>query len=420
MIPALSSLRLVGPLLCLATLPWVGDLKLKEADHKKLGDLVGTYFKAEDEEKGIAEAKQKVLDQIESTEKRLKGAKLLASVGDWEQVFRMVTQERLKETTLKKKGEVAETKLKSERGLEVSIAYSAPKKPSKDPLPLVLIACDDGEAPSAHLNTHWNDPVVRESALLVAFDLGKDTKSWGVFGSPKSPGGAFTVITTFFLIRRQVAIDPNRVFLVGSGKGFAATEVAAAYMPDVFAGLIGIGDVAVADPAFLENFRSVPTLFLKGGEGATAIEAKLKELGFGNCKLDPEGAVTAAWEWIGKSGRVAYPAQISFSPKDDSLRKVHWLFLDGMQAAENPRVEAKADKATNTITIDATKVGQVMVYLNDEIVDLEKPVKFVINGVVHEQTVARSAPEMMRRFYGDPGDWGRVFTASVSLDVTTK
>ena len=106
--------------------------------------------------------------------------------------------------------------------------------------------------------------------------------------------------------------------------------------------------------------------------------------------------------------------------KDDALRKVHWLFLDGMQAAENPHVEAKADKATNTITIDATKIGQVLVYLNDEIVDLEKPIKFVVNGVVHEQTVARSAPEMMRRFYGDPWDWGRVFTASVSLDVTSK
>src|SRR5262245_57925619 len=154
------SLPLV-PALVLALLASPGEPKLKESDHKVLSKGIAAYFTARDEEKGIIEALQDALEQIQTVEKKLKGAKLLASVADWEQVFRLVTQEHLAET-LKKRGEVASDKRKVGT-VEVSFAYCCPKKMPKSALPLVLIACDSGEVPSAHLNTHWNDPALRES-----------------------------------------------------------------------------------------------------------------------------------------------------------------------------------------------------------------------------------------------------------------
>ncbi len=262
---ALASLRLLGSTLLLSMLASPGELRLKDAEHKALSKLVGAYFTAQSEEKGIFESMQKVIDQITTTEKRLKGTKLLAAVADWEQVFRLATEDRLTET-LKKRGEVTPQKLKGD--IEVSIAYCVPKKAPKGPLPLVLIACDGGESPSDHLNSNWSDPAIRESAVLVAIDLGKETQSWGVFGSPSAPGGIYLVMTTLALIQREFPIDCNRRFLAGSGKGFAAVEAAATSYPQVFAGVLGIGDVSVADAGSLENFRTLPTLLLKGGEGA--------------------------------------------------------------------------------------------------------------------------------------------------------
>jgi hypothetical protein len=417
MLTAIASLHLAGSTLLCALLALPGELKLKETDHKTLSKGISAYFTARIEEKGIIEALQDALEQIQTTEKKLKGTKLLAAVSDWEQVFRLVTQDRLQET-LKKKGDVAADKRKV-GSIEINFAYCTPKKAPKGALPLVLIACDDGEAPSAHLNTHWNDPTLREGALLVAIDLGKDTQSWGLFGSPAAPGGAFLMMTALSLIQKEFPVDCNRRFLAGSGKGFAAVEGTATSYPYVFAGVIGIGDVSVADPANLENFRTLPTLLLKGGEGAKAIEAKVGELGYANCRVEAEGGVAQALEWMGKNPRNSYPAQVTFAPKIDNALTVHWLSLLGLQSAEKPRIEAKADRASNTITIDAQKIAEVVIYLNDELVDLDKPVRFVINGTTHERTVERNPTEMIKNQY-NIGDWGRVFSAFVALGVPEK
>jgi hypothetical protein len=414
MLTELAPLRLLGSTLLLALAALPGELKLKESDHKSLGKLVAAFFTAKAEEKGINEAQQKILQQIESAEKRMKGVKLLACVSDLEEVFRIATEERLK-NTLRKRGDVTSTKMEAQ-GIEVSFAYSVPKKPSKTALPLVLIACDEGETPESHLDTHWNDPLVREGAVLMAVDLGKDTASWGVFGTPTEPGGTFKLMTALNLIQREFSVDHNRRYLAGSGKGFAAVEVTATSFPHVFAGLIGVGDVSITDVSVLNNFRSLPSLYLKGGEGAKAIEAKLGELGFSNAKVEPEGGVAQAWEWMGNTPRTAHPQEITFTPKSDYARSVYWLSFVGFQVSEGPRVNAKADRATNTITVDAEKIADIVVYLNDELVDMDKPVKIIVNGTTHERTVERNATVMLDTQYAG-GDWGRVFTAYWSDQV---
>lgn len=415
MLTTSSALPVAGVILALFAN--AAELRLKESDHKTLSKLVGGYFTALNEEKGINESLQKVIDQITATEKRMKGQKLLSAVGDWEQAFRLVTEDRLKET-LKKKGEVTETKLQV-NSIDLNLAYCVPKKPVKGAIPLLLIACDVGESPSAHLNSFWNETAVRDGAILVALDIGKDSQSWSVFGSPTSPGGGLRLMTTLSQIQREFAVDYNRRFLVGSGKGFGAVEATATSYPHFFAGVIGIGDVAVADASNLENFRNLPTLLIKGGEGAKAIETKVGELGFANCKVEAEASAAQAWDWMTKNPRNAYPPQISFVPKRDTTQAAHWISLGGFQASENPRVEAKADRATNTVTVDAQKISDLVIYLNDVLLDLEKPVKFVINGTQHERTLERNAPDMIKnQYYG--GDWGRVFSAIVVQDVPAK
>lgn len=425
---SLSSLTLSGSALLLALVPHSADLKLKENDHKNLSKLVASYFAARDDQKGMTESLQKVLDQIDATDKRLKNTKILSSVGDWEQVFRLVAESRLKET-LKKKGEVAVQKWKSGSGIEVSFAYCQPKKPAKGALPLVLIACDSDETPTDHLNKAWSDPALRESAFLVALSLGSNAETWGVFGTPDAPGGPFTIMTALGMLQKELPIDLNRTFLVGSGKAFAAVEATAASFPQQFAGLVGLGDVAPVDLANYENFRNLPTLFSKESEGVKSIQQKLGELGFANCTLtakaadgggeSTEGAPADTWAWITKGVRTAYPTQVSFAPKSDYARSAYWLSLEGLTVSEGPKVDAKVDRASNSITIDAAKVANLVVYLNDELLDLGKPVVLTVNGKTFERTVERSGVEMVKNQYS-VGDWGRVFTASVIQDVPSK
>lgn len=418
---SLSSLALSGSALLLALAPHAADLKLKENDHKNLSKLVAGYFSARDDQKGITESLQKVLDQVEATDKRLKNTKILSSVGDWEQVFRLVAESRLKET-LKKKGEVATQKWKSGSGIEFSFAYCTPKKPVKGALPLILIACDSGEAPTDHLNKYWSDPALREATYLVALELGAKTETWGVFGTPDAPGGPFTIMTALGMLQKELPVDLNRTFLVGSGKAFAAVEATAASFPQQFAGLVGLGEVAPVDLANYENFRNLPTLFTKESEGVKSIQQKLGELGFANSTLSAtggEGAPSDTWAWVTKNARTPYPAELSFAPKSDYARSAYWLSLEGITVSEGPKVDAKVDRASNTITIDASKVANLVVYLNDELLDLSKPVVLVVNGKTFERAVERSAVEMVKNQYS-VGDWGRVFTASVIQDVPTK
>ncbi len=388
------------------------ELKLKEADHKKLSKLVNEYYDAREEEKGIQEALGKILSTIEDTNKRLKHDELLAAVSDWEQVFWYVQLERLKED-LRSKGKVDEIKTRHGNGMDVAFAYSLPKTylAKKGPYPLVLTVPDEGEKPAAHLDAHWNDPALREAALLVAVSMPSDVSLWGTFGTPDRPGGAFSVMNAFGVVQQRLAIDSNRVFLAGAGKGFGAAGVTAATFPQFFAGLIGLGDVPEVDPA---NFRSLPTLLVKGAAGATAIEAKVKELGFENSTLLSDGGAAEVWAWMGQTKRDPYPARVSFSPTSDYARRAHWISIEGFEISESPHVEATIDREANTITIDAQKVSEVVVYLNDVLVDLAKPVKLVFNGTTHEEHVQRNAPEMIN-IQRSNGDWGRVLTGYVKL-----
>ncbi len=404
--------------LALLPLAWsgTGELKLKDADHKKLGQEIAKYYTALDETKGIQEALSKVIEALDKADKKLKkGEKTLAAVGDLEKVFWYVQLERLEGDL--KKGKVEELKTLHPNGMEVAITYSVPKgyRPDKNgPYPLVLIVADEGEAPAAQLEANWNDPAARESTLLVAIHMPENTGSWGTFGTVDAPGGVFAVMSALGVVQRQLAIDMNRVYLAGSGRGFAAVGATATAFPHVFAGLIGIGDVPEVDP---KNFRNLPLLIVKGGEGATAIQTKATELGFEKCSLLPEGGQADVWTWLGQTTRDAYPKQLSFAPSSDYAKRTYWIGIDNFQVGENPSVSATTDREANTITIEAQKISRVVVYLNDLLVDMDKPIKVLVNGnALREELVARNAPRMIDMMQ-ETGDWGRVFTNYVSLDV---
>ncbi len=380
---------------------------LKETDQKKIAKDVAAYWRAKTEVKGIQAAFDKLSETLEKTQGRMKGQELAALVEDWEKIFFYSTLELLDDKT--KRGKVESRKGEDPKGEPMGYSYHVPKKylPKEGPYPILLIVADEGVDPALHLDGEWADPTLRDTAILFAVKMRTPSSDWS------GEKGVFDVMSGFSIVTQTFAIDYDRVFLVGSGKGFQAAAATVNAFPHLFAGLIGRGEIADAGA---QNLRNLPSLLTTDGEGAQAFKKRIEELEFGNCQVAANGGPAEIVAWIQDRRRDAYPAHLSFAPTLQSSRGAHWIRLDRMSVQEGPRVDVKVDRASNTITVDAQKVGVIEINFNDLIVDLSKPVKVVVNGAVHEGVPPRNRRTMIDLVY-DQGDWGRVFTSSQSYDV---
>jgi hypothetical protein len=379
---------------------------LKENDQKKIAKEVASYWRATQDVKGIQSAYDKLSETMDKTQTRLKDQDLGALVGDWRKIFQYASIELLDDKT--KKGKVEKGKGKDPKGEDLEYSYCTPKKyaPKDGPYPIVLIVPDEGADPTASLDADWADPELREAAVLFAIKMRTTSGDWG------KDAGVIDVMSGLAIVTQTFALDYDRVFLAGTGKGFQAAAATVNAFPHLFAGLLGRGDVADANA---QNLRNLPSFLAPDGGGAQAFKKRVDELGFSNCTIGANDA-PAVLAWIQGHQREACPAHLTFAPTMQSARGAHWVRLDRMNVQEGPRVDARADRATNTITIDTQKVGAIEVSLNDELVDLSKTVKIVVNGVAHEGMIPRNRRTMIDLVYNQ-GDWGRVFTATQSYDV---
>ena len=394
------------------------EQKLRDSDHKKFGKAIAAYYDAKDRKKGIEDAFLKVSKSMDKAQKKLKKFPLLSAVADWEQAFWYAQQATYKGRP--KGGRLTMGKL-DYFGDQVPAAYHLPPKYNVRkgaPYALVLCVPGAGEKPDDHLDTHWNDVALRAGALLVAVDMPTDDSAWGTF-STDANSGVWAVMKTFAAAKSNFAVDMNRVFLAGTGKGFAAAAATAASFPQCFAGVIGKGEIPDM-PAV--NFRNIPTLLVSPSEGAKKFEAAIEGMEYGNCTLNPEGGPADTKAFLEEHARVSYPLELTFSPFCNISTGTQWITVEGFQvepgaaADERPVLNAKADRSANTVTIDAKKISKVTVYLNDSLVDMERPVKFLVNGTELEQSLSRNKRMMLDQAFNS-GDWGRVFTAKLDLPV---
>ena len=403
-----------------STLPL--EQKLRDSDHKKIGKKIAAYYEAKLEKKGIQAAFLKVSQSIDKAQKKLKQLPILACVEDWERALWYAQQ-----TTYKgrpKTGRVMFAKLDS-YGDKILTAYHLPSKytSKKGPYPLVLVIPDAGEKADNHLEGQWTDAALLNEAILVTANMPSDTSSWEKFFIDKDKeSGVWSVMKAFGVAKLHFAIDMNKVFLAGSGKGFAAAVATAASFPQLFAGVIGRGEIPQMDAT---NFRNLPTLLLSPAQAAKDFEAEVGRLGYDNCTVKAEGGPGDVAAFVDEKVRNSYPEEITFSPYCDNSRATQWVVVDGFEVdtskglEDQPRLDAKVDRSSNTVTIEAKDISKIIVYLNDSLVDMGRPVKFLINGTSHEELLPRNK-RMMLDYAFSSGDWGRVFTASLEREVPAR
>lgn len=413
----MTTMRTWAPsaLLALTVLaPWTDDA-LKPADVKKLGKDVADYFEAKDKSEGIDKAYQEIADAVDKAEKRLGGKSALTLVEDWEQIFYQARLESLGSSLKVRKGKPHEASASMPGGTESNFAVALPSSynPRKGPYPLFLVLAPVGSEPLALVEEQWTDGDLLSNAIVLAPKMPDDPAVWGEITTASGPGGVATIMGLYGQFLRQFPIDMDRVFLVGYGQGGATAARVAGLYPHLFAGLVTVDAEGAIDPT---NFKSLPTLVVGGSEDGQALSKRIEELGYDNTSARESATPTDFWAWSAEHQRIPYPEEIVFAPLTAYTTSAHWISVDGVDLEGGARVRARLDRTANAIVVDAEKVTLVRIFFNDLLVDMDRPVDVIVNGVSKKALIDRNKRLMLDLNY-QLGDWGRVFTNRLPFDV---
>jgi hypothetical protein len=409
-IPALVALAVAGSLSAAA----IQDRQLKDSDIKRVSAKLADYIEARIENKGLLVAENELAEEIAKLEKKkLDGAELLGLPHD---LGRALWLSRAYDKQKPKKGKLVD--IESDFG-EVTFEYTVwtPSKydARRNSYPLILCIPEEGKKTKAFLTERWTESDLRDNAVIAAVEMPEDLELWSAGGDREKPGGLAFLLTTFKALSETHAIDFDRVYLSGRGAGVGAALAIAERFPDRFAGVIGrAGDAGDTSP---ENFRNLPTWFAGAGAKATAFQDGVKESGYDNCTVQPDGKGEDIWIWMQSHARNSNPDKVTLVPGVPFPNRAYWVQVPPFDGHGTARVDAEIDRATNTITIQAEGVQQVTLYFNDLLVDMSKPVKVICNGVENEDLIPRDLPLTLDLIFFARCDPGKVFVATKNYSV---
>jgi pimeloyl-ACP methyl ester carboxylesterase len=277
-------------------------------------------------------------------------------------------------------------------------------------------------------------------------------RGWGAIGNS-------ILFSAISRVNRMWRIDPERVFLTGHSMGGHLVYRSAMNFPDRFAGVSPMsgGYDYVADRS-VENLVNTPGFATWGAREPFGIrEANrrnrdwLESYGadwrFAECEGGHEifaECIPEVADFFRDRPRMLYRERIDLRgggplhfDRDDAnaawgrvhawrpgraipTRSCHWLELEPLPPGTPPEravQELHARRTGHGIEITATNARRVHVHLHPRMVDLTRPVRVIVNGVlVHDAAVPADASRMLE-LARDADDRGRIFHASLALDV---
>ncbi len=226
-------------------------------------------------------------------------------------------------------------------------------------------------------------------------------------------------------------IDRARVFL-DCGRGTCGFGLRFLTMfPDRFAGVVLRQPIDVADIR-LGSLLGIQVLLLRTAATATAVDAlkaRLEASTPGTVTVleatddYPHRAATPAIEaWLQKHRRTMTPKKIVIEPNHDRFNRAYWAKMDRTESLltapqdSRPRLEVEADRATNRIVVKAQGVESFLLFLNDDLVDLDKEFTVVVNDKAVSEKRTRSFRDMKERMLVRR-DWEYLFPVQYHTTV---
>lgn len=232
-------------------------------------------------------------------------------------------------------------------------------------------------------------------------------------------------------VREHFNVDSDRMVSTGISLGSNFSIAYGAAHPDWFSAIVPVSTEGESRERLLRNLALVPTYVLNGAQdqnirgvsGPRALNQIMTDLGHDLVYQEFSDRAHEGFqehypgvlEWIATRPRSLAPSEIVRVPHSGIVpvdRRVHWIETDARQGL----VRAEIVSPTQ-IEVTARRTGTVTVFLNDDLVDLDRELSIVVNGqLVYSGPVRRSARvalEEARRL----NDERRIYSARVVLPV---
>ncbi|NGZ09164.1 MAG: hypothetical protein CV088_07215 [Nitrospira sp. LK70] len=280
---------------------------------------------------------------------------------------------------------------------------------------------------------------------------------------PSYPSGAwFTrraeelVLETIRQVAHRYHVDPDRVFLTGMSNGGIGTWLIGMHHATLFAGLApmasGLDDVLMP---FLANLRNTPVYIIHGAkdqvmpvELSRSIARELERLGYPYVYREherehpmagghyfPREELPDLVDWFNRQRRDPLPTSLTVVRDGSHFQSFNWVRLDATDQIAafsedlvdkrderiKRRVYARLDASiagSNRIEVKAEHVQRYSLFLNEQLIDVSKPLTVVTNGrLSFEGTVTPSVETLLRqaRLRQDPE---RLFSVHLTIDIT--
>ena len=229
-------------------------------------------------------------------------------------------------------------------------------------------------------------------------------------------------------------VNPNKVYIMGYSAGGDGVWRLGPRMADHWAAASMMaghpGDVR------LESLRNTPFAIWCGGEDGAydrnkECEARIKQMDALQA-ADPEGYIhdghivpgkphwmdgedRAAVPWMQQFTRNPYPDKVVWVQGDAMKGAFYWLGIPLSEAQKGK--ELVASVADNVVTIEKSDYSKVTVYLNDQLVNLDKPVRVVFGDKVLFEGKLPRTPGNMLSTLNSRGDLCYIFPAQVEVNL---
>ncbi len=283
-----------------------------------------------------------------------------------------------------------------------------------------------------------------------------------ILACPTYPMGAwFTrraedlVLATTRAVQAQYRIDPNRIFLTGMSNGGIGAWLIGMHHAPLFAGLApmasGIDDVLFP---FLENLRATPVYVIHGSQDqvmpvelSRKLAGELKNLGYqfvyrehdrthamAGGHFFPREELPDLVKWFDDQRRTLAPKALTVVRDASHLLPFGWVRIDAtdrIASFSEDLIDKRDDDirqrsyarltaeitSRNRIEVQTDRVRQYTLFLNEELVDLSKPLVIMTNGhVSFEGTVSLQVETLLRQARLRQ-DTGQLFPAHITLSL---
>jgi hypothetical protein len=283
-----------------------------------------------------------------------------------------------------------------------------------DPWPLILCIPDEKEDPFEYLDRYWGSDAVRAQYLIAVLDFPHESETveraveeW-VGGKLRlrlvretvpftwdSSQAAMRFWANLFNLQvREFKVDPDRIVLDGAGVGARGAQYFAGTTARVFAGLISRG--VPVDESLTTNLSHLAVRVVPGG-----VEEEHRA-------------------WLASCVRDRYPLPCSWVYVDDAAEIGYWMLSTRRDRERPVATRISSDRDANVVEITARNVGELTLFLNDRLVDLDRPFEVRVNGHrVCRRKLTRSPDHLLgHAMVGEdgrpPSEPGVVFTAEIS------